>query len=63
MVLQKAPHSANVWGFLPACDDNVEVMFGEKMYTAKLNSGELYQPEIYQNVRLPEYISLARGAK
>lgn len=42
MVLQRAPHSANVWGFLPACDDSVEVMFGGKMYTATLNPGEWY---------------------
>ena len=51
MVLQRAPHSANVWGFLPACDDSVEVMFGGKMYTATLNPGEWYQsinPEFSQ---------------
>ena len=41
MVLQRAPHSANVWGFMPACDDKVEVTFGEKMYNAMLNHGEL----------------------
>ena len=41
MVLQRAPHSANVWGFMPACDDKVEVTFGEKMYNAMLSQGEL----------------------
>jgi len=41
MVLQRAPHSANVWGFMPACDDKVEVTFGEKMYDAMLSQGEL----------------------
>ena len=40
MVLQRAPHSANVWGFMPACDDKVEVTFGEK-YNAMLSHGEL----------------------
>ena len=41
MVLQRARHSANVWGFLPACDDKVEVTFEEKKYNAMLSQGEL----------------------
>ena len=41
MVLQRAPHSANVWSFMPACDDKVEVTFGETNYKVMLSEVEL----------------------
>lgn len=39
MVLQRAPHSANVWGVVADCDD-VTVEFNGKMYTATMIQGD-----------------------
>ena len=59
MVLQQAPHQANVWGYISDCEDEVTVEFVHVEYPATLIKGiyttNITQQEAVNQTRVANY--------